>query len=139
MKDGQYNYRFSGHAMKGGLPFVIVGLGNLQVEGGEITNGSHRSSLARLQGSGSELTHAHFQVTGEIAALAGDEGWSITLEFVEQNAPANRPAQLLTGGFHAVEAGADRYWIISIGAVNRTGGQSTPATEVVHGEVVFVG
>lgn len=138
MKDGRYSYRFDGHAVKMGLTFVIVGIGSIEVAGMKVVDGVHRSSLARLTGSGAELTHSHFSLDGGARFVKEEHGWDIELVFSEQSAPDSRPAQILTGSFRAVEAGEDRYWLISTGAVTNMGGVQETATEVVHGELVRI-
>ena len=139
MEDGRYSYRFDGFAMKKGLPFVIAGIGSIEVAKLKVVRGAHRSSLARIEGSGAELIHSHFTVQGHVAFVREEDGWDVELVFSEQDAPSGREPQQLTGWFRAVEAGPDRYWIISTGAVTTMGGAQERATEVVHGEVVKVG
>ena len=97
------------------------------------------SSHARIEGSGAELIHSHFTVQGHVAFVREEDGWDVELVFSEQGAPSGREPQQLTGWFRAVEAGPDRYWIISTGAVTTMAGAQERATEVVHGEVIKVG
>jgi hypothetical protein len=139
MKDGRYSYRFEGYAMKKGLAFTIVGIGSIVVADMKVVSGDHRSSLARMTGSGSLLIHSHFSLSGSARFVKAEQGWDIELVFEEQTAPDDRGPQTLTGSFRAVEAGPDRYWIISTGAVSNVDGVQDAATEVVRGELVWLG
>jgi hypothetical protein len=138
MKNGIYNYRFSGNSVKYSLPYSIVGVGSFELNNLSIINGHHRSSVMVLQGSAPKLMHAHFLLTGTAAYQAAERNWEISLLFVEQNAPADRLAQQLKGQYRAVEVGDERYWVISAGAQTIQDGTPVAAHEIVSGEIVWV-
>lgn len=139
MRDGRYSYRFEGYAMEKGQTHTIVGVGSIEIANMKVVRGHHRASLARMTGSGSTLVHSHFSLAGSARFVTEEHGWDIELVFEELTAPANRAAQTVNGTFRAVEAGPDRYWIISTGGVRTMGGVQDEATEVVSGELVWLG
>jgi hypothetical protein len=139
MRDGRYSYRFEGYAMEKGQTHTIVGVGSIDVANMKIVRGDHRASLARMTGSGSTLEYSHFSLSGRATLDETRQGWDIELVFDQLNTPANRTPQTVNGMFRAVEAGPDRFWIISTGGVRSMGGVQDEATEVVSGELVWVG
>ena len=139
MRNGIYNYRFSGDSMKLALPYRIVGVGSLELSELSIRNGHHRSSVMVLQGGTPKLIHSYFLLTGTASYQSTERNWDISLHFVEQNPRDNKPAQNLYGKYRAVPVGDDRYWIISAGAEVLQQGQMVPAHEIVSGEVIRVG
>ncbi|MDP4540962.1 hypothetical protein Q9K01_15140 [Qipengyuania sp. DY56-A-20] len=139
MRDGRYSYRFEGYAMEKGQTHTIVGVGSIKIANMKVIRGDHRASLARMTGSGSTLIHSHFSLAGSARFVAEEQSWDVELVFEELTAPANRGAQTVNGSFRAVEAGPDRYWIISTGAISTMDGVQDEANEVVSGELVWLG
>lgn len=132
---GLYAYRFSGFSMDDhGMAHTIVGIGTLRLGGFKASQGRHRSTIMRLKGSNSELTHASFEVSGQYEWVEEENNWTAELRFKQLDAPSE--GQVLDGSFRIVRAGESAYWLISTGAVVRNdGGEDKPANEVVEGEL----
>lgn len=137
MVEGEYSYRFSGNAMKDGLPHYIVGAGILAFELNGRVTGAQSSSITRLTGSGATLKNAQFDLLGTYWST-GKGRWSARVTFTSLSRDAaGRPEQILTGTFDFVSVGDDnRFWMIATGAVNQTTGVDKPACEVISGEAV---
>jgi hypothetical protein len=136
IREGKYAYRFSGYAMDPDLttPFYLVGIGAFTLGPGGKIAGEHRSTLTTLQGGNATPVPGVFSLSGSYEP--GDADFASALLVFTSRPPS--PPQTLQGGFVFTPAGPDRYWLIST-TTHILKPESSPANEVVSGEVVRIG
>lgn len=138
MKNGVYAFRFNGfEPTKLGVGYLI-GVGVLTLKGDEIVSGAQSSTATLLSKRHPVLLPATFNLTGRFTEK-GFGRYDGTIRFKETGKPP-KGAQLevLIGEFKLVHAGGNRYWLISTGTRNITGGGNRAADEVVSGEMVWI-
>jgi hypothetical protein len=124
---GRYAFRFSGYSMGANvMPYYIVGLGIIELDGKGGLTGTQRSSITALAGSQSSLTHSEFVLTGTYAFKADGTGTA--------NILFKSDSEQVRGGFDLVAAGADRFWMMSSGGTLLP--TMTMTDEVTSGEAI---
>jgi len=135
MRDGVYAFRFNGYDVESIGIGYLVGVGTLKLKNDVIVEGLEESSATLLSKKDNKLLPAKFTLSGRFTR---PRNGLFKGDVLFKQTPKGSPNQVLEAIFDLVEAGENRYWLISLYTSDLSEG-GIEADEIVSGELVRTG